>query len=125
MNSHTPPPWRAIQGGYLKDDDPTYWAIEGGRGFYRDDATTGFTLTGFMRKEDALLAISAPILLDALILTAGNIRSCGPAGALGPVHRDFEVWLAVVDAAIAAAVGGAHVAAAAEVMSAHVEGAPC
>lgn len=43
-------------------------------------------------------------LLDALLTTAGNIRSLGPAGALQP-YTEYREWLAVVEAAIAKAEG--------------------
>lgn len=39
------------------------------------------------------------ILLEALEITAGNIKSLGPAGALGP-GREYEAWLQLVDRAI-------------------------
>jgi hypothetical protein len=40
---------------------------------------------------------SLPQVLAALRVTAGNIRSLGPAGALGESYR---VWLDVVEAAL-------------------------
>lgn len=36
-------------------------------------------------------------LVEVLKTTAGNIRSLGPAGAIG---REYEVWLRVVEEAI-------------------------
>lgn len=36
------------------------------------------------------------ILLDALKVTRGNLRSLGPAGAIGP----YDVWRRIVDDAI-------------------------
>lgn len=39
-------------------------------------------------------------MLEALRVTAGNIRSLGPAGALGPVYTPYRTWLKVVDEAI-------------------------
>jgi len=57
------------------------------------------------RSEDRQhLFAAAHELLEALKTTAGNIRSLGPAGALGSVPMEYERWLAVVDAAIAKAV---------------------
>lgn len=55
------------------------------------------------RIDRALVAYEP--MLEILKTTAGNIRSLGPAGALGPVFREYEVWLAEVDAAIAKAGG--------------------
>ena len=40
--------------------------------------------------------------LDALQTTAGNIRSLGPAGALGDPYKPYRPWLALVERAIAA-----------------------
>ncbi len=57
-------------------------------------------------EEDIALArllAAAPELLEALKTTASNIRSLGPAGALGPTYEPYKVWLEVVDAAIAKA----------------------
>lgn len=51
------------------------------------------------------LFAAAPQLLDALRVTASNIRSLGPAGALGRVPMPYTEWLALVDAAIAKAEG--------------------
>ena len=39
------------------------------------------------------------VLLEALHITAGNIKSLGPAGALGP-GQEYEAWLELVEAAI-------------------------
>lgn len=39
-------------------------------------------------------------LLEALRVTAENIRSLGPAGALDQVPVPYREWLAVVDAAL-------------------------
>lgn len=39
------------------------------------------------------------VLLEALQITAGNIKSLGPAGALGPT-REYEKWLQLVEEAI-------------------------
>lgn len=43
-------------------------------------------------------------LLEALQITRGNIASLGPAGALTP-YTSYQEWLAMVDAAIAKALG--------------------
>jgi len=51
---------------------------------------------------DASLIAAAPSMLDALQVTAGNIRSLGPAGAL---PEPYTVWLRVVEDAIATAEG--------------------
>lgn len=40
-------------------------------------------------------------MLEALRVTEGNIRSLGPAGALGPVYMPYRIWLRVVQEAIA------------------------
>ncbi len=37
---------------------------------------------------------------DALNVTAGNIRSLGPAGALNGVPMEYREWLALVEAAL-------------------------
>lgn len=39
---------------------------------------------------------------QALVTTAGNIRSLGPAGALERVPEPYTIWLAVVEEAIRA-----------------------
>jgi len=41
-------------------------------------------------------------MLEALRTTEGNIRSLGPAGALGDVYMPYRIWLKVVQDAIAA-----------------------
>lgn len=40
------------------------------------------------------------VLMEALMTTAANIKSLGPAGALGPT-REYEKWLQLVEEAIA------------------------
>lgn len=52
---------------------------------------------------NAHLIAAAPEMLAILKTTAGNIRSLGPAGAVP--FAAYEVWLALVDAAIAKAEG--------------------
>jgi hypothetical protein len=54
---------------------------------------------------NARLIAAAPTLLAALQLTAGNIRSLGPSGALSSLPESYRIWLSVVDEAIAAAEG--------------------
>lgn len=44
-------------------------------------------------------------LLAILEVTRGNLRSLGPAGALGPVYAPYTVWLHGVEAALAHAQG--------------------
>lgn len=39
-------------------------------------------------------------MLEVLKVTAGNIRSLGPAGALGTIYAPYTVWLRVVEDAI-------------------------
>ena len=53
----------------------------------------------------ARLISSAPDLLEALEITAGNIRSLGPAGALAQVLTPYREWLAMVEGVIAKAKG--------------------
>jgi hypothetical protein len=77
-------------------------AAEPGTGSSAGSATDGH--------ESALRSTSsdgAPEMLDALRVTAANIRSLGPAGALDAVPEPYRVWLGVVDAAIAKAEGRA------------------
>lgn len=50
-------------------------------------------------KANARLICAAPVLLNVLQLTAENIRSLGPAGALSP-FEPYTQWLDVVTAAI-------------------------
>ena len=54
---------------------------------------------------NARLLAAAPEMLGVLKVTAGNIRSLGPAGALDKVWGAYEVWLRVVEDAIRKAEG--------------------
>lgn len=53
------------------------------------------------QKANAAMVAATADLLQALETTASNIRSLGPAGALGPVPLPYREWLAVVESAIA------------------------
>lgn len=44
--------------------------------------------------------MSAHQMREALEITAGNIRSLGPAGALDKVPMPYQVWLRVVEDAL-------------------------
>jgi hypothetical protein len=50
-------------------------------------------MADLVRQRNALLA--------ALRVTAGNIRSLGPAGALDAIPDSYRIWLQVVEDAIA------------------------
>ena len=54
-------------------------------------------------RRDAAAVIAD--LLDVLKVTAGNIRSLGPAGALSRVYEPYTVWLQAVEDVIRKAEG--------------------
>lgn len=108
-NQHTPGPWRAVtrsadHDSFYPDTEP--WCVSVVLG-----GPLGLTLAhvnsdvGGHEESNAALIAAAPELLDVLKTTAGNIRSLGPAGALGSLPEPYTVWLAVVEAAIAKAEG--------------------
>lgn len=104
--THTPGPWELSP---RRDREGAFRVIRDGY------AVAIVTLRGSSpaspqyheQDANARLIAAAPDLLDVLRVTAGNIRSLGPAGALANVYTPYEVWLAVVEAAIAKAEGWA------------------
>lgn len=58
-----------------------------------------------MRRINMQAISAVPELIEALETTRGNILSLGPAGALDEVPMPYREWLAVVDAALAKALG--------------------
>lgn len=60
-----------------------------------DDAVKAEFFRGSLR-DSALLKRAR----DALDITAGNIRSLGPAGALNGAPMEYREWLAVVETAL-------------------------
>jgi hypothetical protein len=109
ITQHTPGPWEAIdkkpsaRGNYC-------FSVEPG-GEYRGDICyiqacehIGGISNGEVVANVRLIA-AAPEMLEALEVTAENIRSLGPAGALSKVFAPYEEWLKVVEAAIARAKG--------------------
>lgn len=116
MSAHTPGPWE-FDGGVrvnapaFHDDAPQF--DKDGRPL-SVNTTSMVALVyspwhsrqpGGSQPANGRLIAAAPDLLAALKVTAGNIRSLGPAGALGALPEPYKVWLAVVDAAIAKAEG--------------------
>lgn len=61
---------------------------------------------GPIQTARANLILAAPQLLEIVRVSIGNVRSLGPAGALGPVYEPYTVWLAHLEAAYAAATKG-------------------
>jgi hypothetical protein len=105
--SHTKGPWRWMSDQALVGD-------HGRRPVVLTGGADGSLLTrgedGRLRdlaadEANARLIAAAPDLLEALRVTAGNIRSLGPAGALDAVPEPYRLWLAVVESAIAKAEG--------------------
>ena len=68
------------------------------------DATSAPVFVRMPAEANVRLIAAAPDLLEALQITRGNIASLGPAGALTP-YTSYQEWLAMVDAAIAKALG--------------------
>ena len=65
-------------------------------GFSVDECVTGLCE---LQTENAALRARVARLEEALKTTADNIKSLGPAGALGP-GREYEEWLALVEGAL-------------------------
>ncbi|MFN4037330.1 hypothetical protein [Comamonas aquatica] len=99
---HTPGPWQY----YYDPADHYVHKIRVGAGLVCQ--MPGWAIHDAMKVEqeaNARLIAAAPDLLEALQITRGNIASLGPAGALTP-YTSYQEWLAMVDAAIAKALGG-------------------
>lgn len=73
---HTPEPWELIpNGGVAGPDEPNYWAISSGEGYFTGtvEAPTkyehgkGFNLSGWMTEHDARLLWAAPALYEAAV----------------------------------------------------------
>ena len=84
------------------------WIVEGPSGLacvIDAEGDTVAMLSGpqYLLGARARLMASAPKLLDALLITRGNILSLGPAGALESVPMPYREWLRVVDEALLAA----------------------
>lgn len=95
---HTPGPWRVWGGG----ERVFMWDIVGPRGediaYANENDGSDDCPVRYPVAANAALIAASPTLLDALKVTAGNIRSLGPAGVLG---AEYRVWLRVVEEAIA------------------------
>lgn len=60
------------------------------------------------QRANLRLIAAAPELLELVRISIGNVRSLGPAGALGDVpHAPYREWLAQLEAAYAKATGSA------------------
>jgi len=102
--THTPGPWHWRDGYRLEpvNQDYTKQAVssildrEGGHGY------VGRPVEETLAELDADFALiaAAPELLEVLQVTAGNIRSLGPAGA---IPHPYKEWLGAVESAIARA----------------------
>lgn len=105
MNKHTPTPWGINAYGEVCQDKGEFYGL-------RDRVeVTGFLLTGSSGNAEAAANTahivrcvnSHEALVNILKITAGNIRSLGPAGALENVPRPYRIWLDEVEKALAAA----------------------
>jgi hypothetical protein len=76
-------------GGAGMDEDPTYWGILGGEGYYDGPGSGGFNLSGFIGEAEArrlVLSYNAlPALLAAARLTVPEV--------IGEKHRDGNWWM--------------------------------
>lgn len=97
MSKHTPGPWRVsgfVDGNARVTND-------------RDVAVAhvrGENVCPGASAANAALIASAPLFLDVLKTTAGNLRSLH-GSTEGAVYESYSVWLQVVEAAIAQADG--------------------
>jgi hypothetical protein len=108
--SHTPGPW-----DFIPSEDPKNANANVARHWVRGPETDESKCrticdiakwdTQERQAANARLIAAAPEMLEALEVTAENIRSLGPAGALSKVYAPYEEWLKVVEAAIAKAKG--------------------
>ena len=95
------PQWRAHIDLYAEDGSPRRCEVMRGDTWIGSAAVR----TGLDPIANVHLFAAAPDLLEALRVTAGNIRSLGPAGALDQVPMPYVQWLAMVEAAVAKAEG--------------------
>lgn len=92
---HTPGPW-TVNGRNAGG------AIEvAADGYYIADVIGGLV---DRQEANAQLIGAAPDLLEIVRISIGNVRSLGPAGAIGP-YTEYLVWLEQLEAAYEKATG--------------------
>jgi hypothetical protein len=103
-SQHTPGPWKAVSAAACAELDVMEIAEVG---YMRVTPAFCAWPTAGTPEADAKLIAAAPEMLGLLRVTAGNIRSLGPAGALGHVYPPYTEWLRLVEEVISKADGAA------------------
>jgi hypothetical protein len=75
-------------GGANLPEDPTYWGILGGVGYYDGPGSGGFNLSGFIGEAEARRLVLSYNALPALLAAA---RTTVPE-VIGGKHRDGNWW---------------------------------
>jgi hypothetical protein len=103
---HTPGPWTA----HAPDAelDPHHWTVRAllpqGFGSFEVCRVSGRNVA--TDEATAHLIAAAPDLLEIVRTSICNVRSLGPAGALGSIpYSPYEVWLKELEAAYTKATG--------------------
>jgi hypothetical protein len=80
-------------GGAMMDEDPTYWGVLGGKGYYDGAGSGGFNLTGFIDEADAQRLVVSYTALPALIAELRELRARTAPEPISDKHRDGNWWL--------------------------------
>jgi hypothetical protein len=80
-------------GGANMVEDPTYFGVLGGRGFYDGPELGGFDLTGYIGEADAQRLVLSYNALPALIAELRQLRARTTPEPIGDKHRDGNWWL--------------------------------
>lgn len=96
--AHTPGPWLQDEG------DPLVIVNAAGSSLGEMSAGDPF-ITYEQQYANARLAAAAPALLTVIRTSIGNVRSLGPAGALGRVPMPYQEWMRVLEEAYVKATG--------------------
>ena len=83
-------------GGAGLDEDPTYWGVSGGKGYYDGAGSGGFCLTGFIDEADAQRLVLSYNALPALIAELRELRARTTPEVIGQKHQNRRLWLVCV-----------------------------
>ena len=80
-------------GGANMVEDPTYFGVLGGRGFYDGPELGGFDLTGYIGEADAQRIVLSYNTLPALIAELRELRARVTPEPISEKHYDGNWWL--------------------------------
>lgn len=74
------------------DEDPTYWGVLGGDGYY-DGPGSGFNLTGFIGEAEVQRIVLSYNALPALLDELEALRRLTTPEVIGEKHKRGDTWL--------------------------------